>query len=414
MGLTFRDGTYRKSVTFGKRTIKAGEAVAVWDMYGNHTLCIGPMLKRLFFSDIIFLNQYKATNDQFLIVEYQDGRIEHKKGPCKMWMDPLNHHNISVEDAILLNGPNELIVVVSSRNEANNETATDDSSKSKDSSTNMHRNIIKGPASYFPTVNEKVVKFNWSEPVGNFRRLRINNDFSCQCKLVLQENLDATLHLTLFFSVMNPLKLIDNSSDAIKDIMNALNQDITKFGATIAPEDLGTVSEIISDGHFPMKTLLSRAESIGLSISNIVLRNLEVGKALQEKYKAQEKLRCKISEQAAAAEQTNHLAALDITAKEARSQAERDLASSSQAHELLLAQEKHKANLQLKMESDEASIKFLKELHSLNVDLTKYMCAQMVQSHDKASKLTKVGHERTESESTLDIIHDMPTRTNYL
>ena len=42
MGLDFRGGNYRRYIRFGKRTIKQGEAAAVWNMNGTQTEIIGP------------------------------------------------------------------------------------------------------------------------------------------------------------------------------------------------------------------------------------------------------------------------------------------------------------------------------------------------------------------------------------
>jgi len=66
MGIEFRGSHYKRDVHFGKRTVKEGEAVAVWDVNGIHTQIIGPRLVRLFFSTINFLDRRTASPTEYL------------------------------------------------------------------------------------------------------------------------------------------------------------------------------------------------------------------------------------------------------------------------------------------------------------------------------------------------------------
>lgn len=64
MGIDFRDGHYRRYVRIGKRTIKEGEAAAIWSRNGRQREVIGPSLERLFYSHIRFLSRYMADPSQ--------------------------------------------------------------------------------------------------------------------------------------------------------------------------------------------------------------------------------------------------------------------------------------------------------------------------------------------------------------
>jgi hypothetical protein len=381
MGITFRDSSYVTHVCIGKRTIKAGEAAAVWDSYGNHTLCIGPMLKRLFFSDIRFLDGYTARDGEYLIVEYTDGKKEHVVGPVKIWMDPLKHQSITVAEAIFLAGPAELIVVNSPGNQAGHDNDSPSNMGSIEMSSTsakvMQRRIVRGPISYFPAVNEKIHTFNWSEPFKQFDELMTKQTWDCNVKVPFSDNSDIFLYLTISWTISDPLNLIDLTANPIKCLTAALSQDMAKYGAKNTSESLKDISQVIYDGRLPIDTFKSEAGKLGISIDSIVLRNVEVGKVLADKFKAQEKFTVKLAEESASAEQMNKLAGSDIKARKARASAERELEASNQSHKLKLAEEAHQVEVRRKQEFDEANLKYLKELSNLGVDMTKYMCAKV-------------------------------------
>ena len=98
MGVTFRYGNYRKKVTFGKRTVKEGEAAAIWDLWGRHRLVIGPSRERLFFSTLCFLNRHVALPHQYLRVYHRSGSVEHVRGPVALFEDPVLYDKIEVRD----------------------------------------------------------------------------------------------------------------------------------------------------------------------------------------------------------------------------------------------------------------------------------------------------------------------------
>ena len=79
MGLDFRDGKYKRSVNIGKRTVKDGEAAAVWDVNGRHTEIVGPKLVRLWWSQIRFLDRFTASPEQYLIVRNQFDSHRHRQ-----------------------------------------------------------------------------------------------------------------------------------------------------------------------------------------------------------------------------------------------------------------------------------------------------------------------------------------------
>eukprot|EP01083_Nonionella_stella_P019086 53054_1 len=111
MGITFRSGGYIKFVHIGGRTIKDGEAAAIWDRNGKHREIIGPRRVQLFQSTIRFLTRFKAESHQYLVVKHRSGKREHISGPAMLYQNPAFHDEVSVEDGILLKSLDEYIVV---------------------------------------------------------------------------------------------------------------------------------------------------------------------------------------------------------------------------------------------------------------------------------------------------------------
>ena len=117
MGITFRYGDYIRHVVFGGRTIKDGEAAAIWDAKGVHRQIVGPRRVWLINSTIRFLTRHKAQSNQFIGVSYRDGRVEHIEGTAVLYQNPAYHDNVWVEDGHRLTSSSECIVVfVSNRN----------------------------------------------------------------------------------------------------------------------------------------------------------------------------------------------------------------------------------------------------------------------------------------------------------
>lgn len=111
MGILFRNGSYVKHVRVGKRTIKDGEAAAIWDVNGQHREVVGPQLVRLWCSTIRFLDRKVAGPNEYLCVTHKNGQIEHICGPHAMFCNPVRHQSITVLPAIVLKSPKDCIVV---------------------------------------------------------------------------------------------------------------------------------------------------------------------------------------------------------------------------------------------------------------------------------------------------------------
>jgi len=163
MGLQHRSGNSpMRRIRVGKRTVKQGEAVSVWNREGHHTvradaharstqanngtaqLVEGPKLLYLWFSVIRFVDRVVASNTQYLRVEAIDGSITHVPGPASQWFVPdVLHRSISVVDALLVPSSNDVCVVCSEKD--------------------TRLTAVPGPLLFFPKPHERVVEFAWTD-----------------------------------------------------------------------------------------------------------------------------------------------------------------------------------------------------------------------------------------------------------
>jgi len=107
---TFRDGSYHRLVWLGKRTVKDGECAAVWTASGVRNIIEGPRRVHLWFSHVRFLDRQVAGQNEYLLVQFRDGRKENFRGPLALFFDPCVHQAITVKPAFKLDA-NEAIVV---------------------------------------------------------------------------------------------------------------------------------------------------------------------------------------------------------------------------------------------------------------------------------------------------------------
>lgn len=177
MGITFRGSGYRQRVLFGKRTVKQGEAMAVWNRYGIHYQIIGPRLVYLYSSTIEFLDNFTARSDEYLFVTHVDGREEVIRGPTSLFRNPTFHRKIEVKKAIFLESDSDVIAVSRRHTSASASapapalpasagitTAPEAKYESYPtiSSDKVKFDIIRGPMYFFPQVGDVVHSFTWS------------------------------------------------------------------------------------------------------------------------------------------------------------------------------------------------------------------------------------------------------------
>ena len=189
---TFRDGQYHRFVLLGKRTVKEGECAAVWTTSGQRHLIRGPRRIHLFFSHVRFLDRFVADQNEFILVQFRDGRKESFRGPLALFFDPCSHEKMKVLPAYKLEANEALVVykeeelpvssVSGSRVDGIFPESTSGKSalkpvKDEDAVVGVRiagvgergkvvRKIVRGPAVFVPGANEWVHNFSWHGSVG--------------------------------------------------------------------------------------------------------------------------------------------------------------------------------------------------------------------------------------------------------
>lgn len=387
---TFRDGSYYRHVIFGKRTVKQGEAVAVWDRNGERKVTVGPKQVRLFFAHVRFLSRQVADAHEFLRIAYRDGRTEHRRGPCAVFVDPCIHDSVEVKRAFKL-AANEALVVyrehgpdregdgerpppkaaAASKAAAVAHTAVLMSTGSTLGSTspqeepppniigqpaNVLRRIVHGPAVYVPRHDEWVHTFSWSSASGardppspaqgaktqpnalQFQTLRCTPDqiYVTVHDVRTKDDAQLAVHLMVFYELSDVQKMLDSSNDPIGDLINAVSADVMGFGAANTYESLLEKTEMLQQLEtFP--TVRTRMAAIGYSLHNVVYRGFSTSKKLQQMHEeaVAKRTELRLSSETARVEQAE--AAMLLRAREERSQGEQELAAASAKHEMQLA-----------------------------------------------------------------------------
>ena len=178
MGITFRSGDYIKFVRFGHRTVKDGEAVAIWNARGELTQVIGPRRVTLWFSTIRFLYHFQATVGQFLQVKHRNGTTEHLVGPVELYLNPTKHTSITVMDGRNLINQDDCLILYShgsssspacvgvsnsNNKKVGSEIPPSDDLKLGKGSEMANRKIVYGPQFVIPSENEWIHTFDWSD-----------------------------------------------------------------------------------------------------------------------------------------------------------------------------------------------------------------------------------------------------------
>ena len=172
MGITFRDGSYFRFVRCGRRTIKHGEAAAVWNSNGRHRLIVGPDRVLLFNSTIRFLTHFNAKTNQYLKVSYRSGSVDHIPGPVSMHLDPTFHDDICVQDGIELKEKDVIFVSSllqssSSSKKKSEKISSDDDVRTKNISDRSMMlktglSIVDGPTIFIPGADDVVETLEWN------------------------------------------------------------------------------------------------------------------------------------------------------------------------------------------------------------------------------------------------------------
>jgi len=436
----FRDGSYYAKVWVGKRTVKEGECAAVWTAMGNRKVVEGPRRVRLLCSHVRFMDRAVADGHQFLAVKFRDGRVDHLRGPCSLFVDPCVHERVEVKQAYKLaaneavvvyresrkaTGPEEVIAAAASKETGI--TSTDEKAIGRPAS--VERRIVKGPAVYVPTSDEWLHTFSWhgtpragrgpgeGSKTGlpnddkvphalSFQTLRLMPDqmyYTCR-DVRTQDDAQIAVHLMLFYELKDLEKMLDATNDPIGDFINATSADVMMFGASNTYESLLERTEQLSDlATFP--TVRGRMASTGYELIKVVYRGYTTSHKLQAMHDDSIAKRTALRLQSATARVEQAEQAMQLRCREERAEGERALASAAAKHCIELdtlekeqqrqqRDEDHAQRMRHERETAEEQLRLLEarnnedvrraaKLKELGVDLTKLLCTMGDRLPDK-------------------------------
>jgi len=253
MGVTFRSGGYIRHVRIGGRTIKEGEAAAIWNAEGTHTQIIGPKRVWLWYSTIRFLTRHKAESHQYLRISYRDGRVDHIVGPAVIYENPALHDNVRVEDGLRLSSDTQFVVTFSSSSSSlsrkeqdsddfdSNTVATHDHEPRYDDDDNdeesptlpkktkvASKRVIYGPTLFIPKPNEYVQSFSWS----GFTKSQIfqtSGTASFDVTVPTSDGFTFDVSLIISFNMASLDKLVAKK-DPIQELLNGIRFDSQTLG----------------------------------------------------------------------------------------------------------------------------------------------------------------------------------------
>jgi len=461
---TFRDGTYYRHVWFGKRTVKEGECAAVWSPSGVRTCHIGPQRVRLFFSHVRFLNRHVADQNEYLAVQFRDGRKEHHRGPQSWFMDPCVHISITTHQAWKLSANEVLVVYREQPGEVPLVAAAEGVGPDAIKLTgrvsavgvpgSVQRRLVRGPAVFIPDAHEWVHEFSWHgsiEPTTgrgsktgkpgdekvphalNFNKLRCMPDQMYVSVKGVRTTDDAqvTVHLMIFYELKHIEAMLDATNDPIGDCINATSADVMTFGAANTYESLLLNTTQLSDlATFPI--LAGRMQQTGLELLKCVYRGYSASDTLQSMHDQAIAKRTKLKLEADTRAMEQEQAAADLQCKQQRSQAEMALQAAERKHQnelldLAAGQERAardadhaqalrhegeaaRAAVEAQRAANDEVLRVNEALAKLGVELTQYLCVKEQRQPDTHIKLDGAGGGGASGGTTTNLHLDVPAR----
>lgn len=374
------------------QTVRQGQRVAVWNPRGEVRLVDGPARLLLWRNRTEPVERFSAEAHQYLAVRYADGHVDHLRGPADVWFDPVQHQAITVENAIPIDAHEALVVYRRQKNQV------------------VDRRVLKGPAQYVPEADEWLHEFRWHgadprDPTRKvpralrFTKLRVIPDQMYFDVRDVRTADDALLivKLMVFFELEDIERMLDQTHDPVADFINALSADIIDFAAGRSfekfKEDTGQLNELDQYAN-----LMARSARIGYRTNKVVYRGYAASDKLQSMHDSAIEARTSLKLEAETQRQAQELADLQLAREAQRESQRREMQRAAAEHTCEIERLQHESQLQLSAASHEQRLaqqrqrkqceidhlqarnaerlRFLGQMQSLEVDLTRYLVAQ--------------------------------------
>ncbi|KAL3886101.1 hypothetical protein ACJMK2_026122 [Sinanodonta woodiana] len=374
------------------KTIQEGEQAVVYNLHGEGRLVEGPCRIFLFRERLHMLKLHTANQYEYLKLKDKDGYVTHKRGPCSLFFNPLSYEEISLHKAIQIDA-NHLIVVYK---------------RVKDGS--VQRRIVQGPNLFVPEPEEWLHEFRWhgSDPENKARMIPSHNVFTQLAVIPDQfyynvhevrttDDTMITIKLMLFYTLRDVVLMLDTTHDPIADMINALCADVISFISRLSYDEFLKVTHKLSELE-SYSQLMQRAERIGYQVQKVVFRGYHASEQLQAMQNSAIESRTQLRLNAEIEDQKQKLADFKFAKEQARTKLKQEMEKSKQEHQQKLDQMRKQHSLELQelthaqklqlqemvnkirleheAAEDNHSIKYLENLKSVSVNLTKYLSLQ--------------------------------------
>jgi len=350
MGILYRDGKYLKYVVCGKRTVKDGEALAVWNRSGRHREIVGPKLEYLWCSTIRFLDKHTANQHQYLRVELVDGSVEHVAGPKTIFENPVKHRLVTVLPVIELRSQKECVVLYkvnavgtrkqqqqqqpdthADRKGSGTPTSQDSHASNSESPTlSLERSVVYGPLMYVPSVNERVHHFHWrfgddQRPLKGWEnhdlvtvKTHTAQAYSFTAELITSDNISAHVTVNCYISVDDVQKLADGASDPIDYVFRAYAADVLDLGRQMGSADLRETAHTVFSDMKSFSRLLNHAGALGMTVRNVDYSGLTASSELKNLYDHRAQIESDYKREVGASELRSRLEDMDLHSKKTK------------------------------------------------------------------------------------------------
>jgi len=386
------------------KIIQDGGAVIAWKRNGTREIIEGPKVIFAPFDTIYPLHRAIAREDQYLVIEYKDGRTQHQQGPCELWIDPLLHENVYSKEIINLDAHEAIVIYDDIAGEV------------------THR-VLNGPAVYVPKPTEWLHQFQWHGDNGKgqkvprqlkFEKLRIIPDqlyFDVSSVRTADEAM-ITVQLMVFFELSDIEKMLLQTHDPVADFINAVSADIIRFAGNCDFEAFKSQAKTLNNLE-TYTELCTGAENIGYKIKKVVYRGYNANAKLQQMHDDAIELRTRLVLETETEEQQQELSDLKLErehtrALQVREEEERTLQHQLEQQtkernqkltnkqkeeelEIQLNQQRHEAEKQHRKELLELKFAEWDNLHQSGTDLTAVLVAQQ-RNPDKTIHLDQAGN----------------------
>ena len=347
----------------------------------------------MFYSHICFLDRFTAGPNQYLRVTHNDGSLENIKGPITTYLNPVLHKDMTVGSRRELTSNKQHIVVFSS------DTNTFNTKGGGTRQGDLEKKIISGPTTFMPEVNDRVKSFKWTSRENKFEVLNEDHTFeSREFKVKTTEGAESTVKLTVELKISNIPTFVDCTDNDLHSIMmKAIQADIVEACDCKWHEIDGfmkafTVRGKADRAFWPkFNNLNNKLEKIGAKATSIIYlgstASADVVRRHNEVEAKAESLACEENEllrnrSKEKERQRMELENIKLQGKIAETKVEQERQRIEAQQELERVKINFKAEMKkkkdaaaseaVKSEGDE-TIRFLKELKSLDVDIGKLL-----------------------------------------